>query len=85
MSNIYRITLVFVIAMFVVSCAAGNRSTPLSTKPSISPSTVQPATTQPTPSALLKSPIVRHPAVDDFSGYFSQLTSVPKFDPNSED
>jgi hypothetical protein len=27
--------------------------------------------------------IVRHPAADDFSAYYSTITSIPKYDPNS--
>ena len=76
MSKIYRITLLFVLVMLIVSCTAQatDQPTPSAVPPSISPTTSQ---------TLPEASIVRHPATDDYSTYFSKITSIPKHDPDS--
>jgi hypothetical protein len=71
MSDIYRKTLGVVIPIFIASCAAS--ATTLS--PTL-PNTVEP---------MPEINIVRHPKPADYSGFFSKLTSIPKFDVNSAD
>jgi subtilisin family serine protease len=80
MSKIYRITLLFVLMMLIVSCTAPAVEQPTA---SAIPPTTSPTTTQPTPQVLPEVNIVRHPAADDFSAYYSPITSIPKYDPNS--
>jgi hypothetical protein len=50
-----------------------------STRPTLSP------TAPPEPTLLPDLSIARHPAPADFSAYFPQITSIPKFDPASSD
>jgi hypothetical protein len=82
MSKIYRIALLLLLVMLIVSCAAPaiDQPTPSAIPPSISTATIQPV-----PEATSEDNIVRHPAADDFSAYYSQLTSIPKYDPSSAD
>jgi hypothetical protein len=80
MSKIFRITLLFVLVILIGSCAAPANDQPV---PSAVPTSISTATIQPTPEASSEDNIVRHPAADDFSAYYSPITSVPKYDPNS--
>ena len=71
MSDIYGKVLWVVIALFLASCAA----------PATTISPALPATVESMPEIN----IVRHPKPVDYSGFFSKLTSIPKFDVNSTD
>jgi len=70
MSKLYRTTIVCIIALMVASCGGQVTESP------------------PTETALPELPevhIVRHPEPVDFSAYYLELTSIPKFDPSSTD
>jgi Subtilase family len=71
MSDIYRKVLWVVIAIFIASCTA----------PATTISPALPATVESMPEIN----IARHPKSVDYSGFFSKLTSIPKFDVNSTD
>jgi hypothetical protein len=73
-------TIIVVLAVLISSCAAPALGQP-------TPTLIVPAdptaTEQQTSQNMPDDQIVRHPAPDDFSAYFSEITSVPKYDPNS--
>jgi hypothetical protein len=49
------------------------------------PSTITPSIVSATEESLPSVNIVRHPQPADYSGLYAELTSIPKFDPNSTD
>jgi hypothetical protein len=80
MSKLYRSTFIIVLVVLITSCAAPTIDQPT---PSVVPLSISTPTTIPTPQTLPEVNIVRHPAADDFSAYYSAITSIPKYDPNS--
>lgn len=73
MSNSYRITMLFVLTLFITACTAPVASTPVT-------NTQPPANTPPL--ALPEFKIARHPAAADFRE-FNVYTELPTYDPNS--
>ena len=71
MSDIYRKFTLLVIALLIAACGA----------PATTISPIMPADEE----AMPQVNIVRHPESVDYSGFFSQLTSIPKFDITSTD
>jgi hypothetical protein len=71
MSDIYKKIVWVVIMMLIASCGA----------PATTISPVLPISEESMPQIN----IVRHPEAVDYSGFFSELTSIPKFDINSTD
>ena len=70
MSDIYKKIVWVVVMMSIVSCGAP--ATTISPALSVSEE------------SMPEINIVRHPEAVDYSGFFSELTSIPKFDINSE-
>jgi hypothetical protein len=69
MSTIYRITVLFVLAMLIAACSAPVTNTSQATQP---------------PSSSFEVKIARHPEPVDFSG-FNVYTEPPTYDPDSEE
>lgn len=82
MPKFYRMILIVFIVMLATCCTLPSTEQP------VTPTARQPtpsATSQPTLQVLTKVQIVRHPAPFDFSLYFKELHSIPKYDPKSTD
>ena len=81
MSKRYRILLCVTLAILVTSCAA-----PAVNQPTLPTATqfISPTATQSVPQALPEIHIARHPEPVDYSRFFPELTSIPKFNPNSD-
>jgi Subtilase family len=71
MSDSYRKIVLILIVMLIASCGS----------PAATRSPTQPVAEKSMPQVS----IVRHPGPVDYSGFFSDLTSIPKFDINSTD
>ncbi|HEX2992948.1 MAG TPA: S8/S53 family peptidase [Anaerolineales bacterium] len=82
MTKFYRDLVILALLITMGSCAAPAAKQP--TQQSNAKSTLSP-TAPPEPTILPDLAIVRHPAAADFSAYFPQITSTPKFDPASTD
>ena len=75
MTNLNRTIALFMIAILVASCTESAFKQPsqqINTQSITSPAA---------PSAMPEVYIARHPAPVDISGYYLELTSIPKFDP----
>jgi len=67
--------------MLVASCAAPAVDHPI---PTTATAFIPPTATQLISQALPEIQIVRHPKAVDYSAFYSELTSIPRFDPNSD-
>ena len=80
MSKLYRMFVLFVMAVTMVSCAA-----PVIIQPTPFPRIIPSITSPPTSTITPEAQIVRHPGSADLSKYYLELTSIPKFDINITD
>src|SRR5512138_3782297 len=81
MSQIQRILMWCMLAVLAVSCTSPATGTPSA---SVLPSAVPPVSSL-AASTLPEPQIVRHPQPVDYSRFFEKLTSIPKYDPASDD
>jgi hypothetical protein len=79
--KLHRSFLFAALAILAASCTAPAANQP--TSPTAA-QFISPTATPSVPQALPEIHIVRHPGPVDYSGFFSELTSIPTFDPNSD-
>jgi hypothetical protein len=82
MTKFYTVLVTFTLLIAMGSCAAPaakELAEQDSAQPTLSPIAL------PEPTMLPDLSIARHPAAADFSAYFPQITSIPKYDPASMD
>ena len=82
MTKFYTVPVILALLIAIGSCAAP------ATKQVVEQSSAQPTlspTAPPEPNMLPDLSIARHPVAADFSAYFPQITSIPKYDPASTD